>query len=170
MVRVAGRSNARPHNFRFVEEEASQELSVRVDVWTWATRLFKTRSLSGAACKKEQVLVNGQRCRPSRQIRVGDKVEVKRGFLTRTVEVKALLSKRVGAPKVDEYLVDLTPPEMYEAAAEMARQAREVAPQREAGAGRPTKRERRDLDEIMEEAVEERESFEAFVKSFTRRK
>ncbi|MEM6279112.1 MAG: S4 domain-containing protein [Verrucomicrobiota bacterium] len=151
-----------------MENDSNEEMSVRVDVWTWATRLFKTRALSGAACKKEQVLVNGQRCRPSRQVRIGDTIKVSRGFLTRTVEVKALLSKRVGAPKVDEFLIDRTPDEMYEAAAEAARQVREETPTREAGRGRPTKRERRDLDELMEIAAEEQESFEAFVKSFTR--
>ncbi|MEM1442166.1 MAG: S4 domain-containing protein [Verrucomicrobiota bacterium] len=150
-----------------METESNQEASVRVDIWTWATRLFKTRSLSGAACKKEQILVNGQRCRPSRQVRVGDRIEITRGFLVKTVEVKALLSKRVGAPRVKEFLIDHTPEEMYEAASEAARQVREEAPQREAGSGRPTKRERRDLDELMEIAAEEQESFEAFVKSFT---
>ncbi len=168
MARIAGLACAEPRKPISVESETPQDQSVRVDVWTWATRLFKTRALSGAACKKEQILVNGQRCRPSRQIRVGDRLEVKRGLLTRTIEVKALLSKRVGAPVVQEYLIDHTPPEVVEAAAEAARQAREATPQRAAGAGRPTKRERRDLEEIMEEAVEEKESFEAFVKSFTR--
>ncbi|MDF2375463.1 MAG: RNA-binding S4 domain-containing protein [Verrucomicrobiales bacterium] len=152
-----------------MENDQSQDQSVRVDVWTWAVRLFKTRTLSGAACKKEQILVNGQRCRASRQIRVGDRLEVRRGLLTRTVEVKAVLSKRVGAAVVDDYLIDHTPKEVYEAAAEAFKQVREATPQRAAGAGRPTKRERRNLEEIMEEAVEEKEYFESFVKSFTRR-
>lgn len=112
--------------------------------------------------------MNGQRCRPSRQIRVGDRLEVRNGLLTRTVEVGALLSKRVGAPAVGEYLIDHTPPEVYEAAAAIGREVREATPQRAVGTGRPTKRERRDLEEIMQEAVEDREFFEAFVKSFTR--
>lgn len=142
---------------------------MRVDVWTWATRLFKTRDLSAAACKKEQILVNGQRCRASRHIRVGDRLEVRRGLLTRTLEVKALLSKRVGAAVVEDYLIDHTPREVYEAAEEAFKQAREATPRRASGSGRPTKRERRNLEEIMEEAVEEKEQFESFVKSFTRR-
>lgn len=141
---------------------------MRVDIWTWAVRLFKTRDLSGAACKKEQILINGQRCRASRHVRVGDRLEVRRGVLTRSLEVKAILSKRVGAAVVDDYVIDHTPQEVYEAAAEAMRQARDATPQRASGSGRPTKRERRELEEIMEEAVEERESFEAFVKSFTR--
>lgn len=143
---------------------------MRADVWTWAVRLFKTRSLSGAACRKEQILINGQRCRPSRQVRVGDLLEVRRGLLTRTVEVRALLSKRVGAKRVEEFLIDRTPPEVYEAAAEAIRVAREAAPRRDVGSGRPTKRERRSLDELMEESEEDLASFEEFVKSFTRRR
>ncbi|MDF1823229.1 MAG: RNA-binding S4 domain-containing protein [Verrucomicrobiales bacterium] len=142
--------------------------SVRVDVWTWAVRLYKTRDLAGAACKKEQIVINGQRCRPSRHVRVGDRLEVRRGILTRSLEVRAILSKRVGAAVVDDFLIDHTPQEVYDAAAEAMAQAREATPRRESGSGRPTKRQRRELEEIMEEAVEERESFEAFVKSFTR--
>lgn len=149
-------------------KDNTQIESVRVDVWTWAVRLFKTRDLAGAACKKEQVLINGQRCRPSRHVRVGDRLEVRRGILTRSIEVKVLLSKRVGAAVVEDYLIDHTPQEVYDAAAESMRQAREATPQRESGSGRPTKRQRRELEDIMEEAVEDRESFEAFVKSFTR--
>ncbi len=152
------------------EKQSEKEESVRVDVWAWSVRLFKTRTLAGAACKKEQLLVNGSRCKASRQVRMGDEVQVRRGVLTRTVEVKALLSKRVGAKVVDDYLIDRTPPEEYEKAAEAARLVRTVQPVREAGTGRPTKRERRSLDEVMNEAVEDNEQFEQFVKSFTRRR
>jgi len=141
-----------------------------VDVWAWSVRLYKTRALAGAACKKEHLLVNGSRCKASRQVRVGDKIQVKRGVLTRTVEVKGLLSKRVGAKLVDEYVIDLTPPEEYDKAAEVAWLARTVQPVREAGTGRPTKRERRSLDEVMNEAAEDNANFEEFVKSFTRRR
>lgn len=150
---------------------ANQELDgVRVDIWTWAVRLYKTRALSGAACKKEQVLVNGQRCRPSRQVRVGDVIEVKKGLLVKTVEVRALLIKRVGAKRVEEFLIDRTPPEVYEAAVEAIRLARESTPQRDAGTGRPTKRERRSLDELMIDSEEDMANFEEFVKSFTRKR
>lgn len=148
----------------------SGQESVRIDVWAWAVRLFRTRALSGAACKKEQILVNGQRCRPARQVRAGDRIEVRRGLLTRSLEVKAVLQKRIGAKLVDQYVIDLTPPEVYEDAAEAIRLAREVTPQREAGSGRPTKRERRSLDELMEESVENMAEFEEFVKSFTKRR
>ena len=152
------------------EKQPAKEESVRVDVWAWSVRLFKTRALAGAACKKEQLLVNGSRCKASRQVRIGDEVQVKRGVLTRTVQVKALLSKRIGAKVVDDCVSDLTPPEAYEKAAEAARLARTVQPVREAGTGRPTKRERRSLDEVMNEAAEDNANFEEFVKSFTRRR
>ncbi len=142
--------------------------SVRVDIWTWAVRMFKTRSLSGAACKKEQILINGLRCRPSRQVRVGDVLEVRRGLLTRTVEVRAVLTKRVGAKRVEEFLIDRTPKEVYEAAAEAIRMSEESTPQREAGSGRPTKRQRRELEVAMEGEDVEDVSFEEFIKAFTR--
>ncbi|MEX2579881.1 MAG: S4 domain-containing protein [Verrucomicrobiales bacterium] len=150
------------------KSETGSEERVRVDVWTWAVRLFKTRSLAAAACKNARLLVNGERCRPAKKIGVGDEIQVKRGVLTRTVEVKGPLQKRVGASRVDDFLIDRTPPEEYERAAEVARATRETTVQREAGAGRPTKKDRRDLDELMEDAAEEKEAFERLLKSFSR--
>ncbi len=140
-----------------------------MDSWAWAVRLFKTRALAGSACRKERLLVNGSRCKASRQVRIGDEILVRRGMLTQTVRVKALLSKRIGAKLVTDYLQDLTPAEEYEKSAEAAKHVRINQPVREAGTGRPTKRERRSLDEVMNEATEENKQFEAFVKSFTRR-
>lgn len=90
-------------------------------------------------------------------------------MLTQTVRVKALLSKRIGAKLVTQYLQNLTPAEEYEKFAKVVKQVRINQPVREAGTGRPTKRERRSLDEVMNESTEENEQFEAFVKSFTRR-
>jgi len=154
------------------DSTSGEDSGVRVDRWTWAVRLFKTRSLASAACRKSQLLVNGQRCRPSRRVRVGDQVQVTRGRLTRTVEVGALLEKRVGAKRVEEFLVDHTPAEEYQRAAEIARRSRETAPMREPGTGRPTKRERRELDELMhgesepEPGEEDDASFEEFLRSF----
>lgn len=154
-----------------MEERDEEKIeSVRVDLWTYSVRLFKTRSQASAACRKAHLLVNDQRCRPSRHIRVGDTLKVKRGFLTRTVEVKELLEKRVGAKVVDDYLIDQTPAEEYERAAEIAKASREVAPKSDAGAGRPTKRDRRNLDELMEEAAAEKDHFDQFVKTIRKRR
>ncbi|MDF1740250.1 MAG: RNA-binding S4 domain-containing protein [Verrucomicrobiales bacterium] len=146
-------------------DQEKQE-SVRVDVWIWAVRLFKTRTMAAAACKNQQVLINGGRCKPARQVRIGDKIVIKRGIMTRTVEVKAILEKRVGAKLVDDFLIDHTPPEEYQQATEAARYGRSAVPQREPGSGRPTKRERRELDDVMSEMSEVDVSFEDFLKSF----
>ena len=142
---------------------------MRVDTWAWAVRLFKTRNLAAASCRKEQLRVNGQPCRPSRKIRIGDLVELESDFLVRRFEVKALLAKRVGAKRVEEFCTDRTPPEDYEAAAKAARERHQVTPQRESGSGRPTKRERRDLDEAMNQE-DDPLSFEDFVRAFTRKR
>jgi ribosome-associated heat shock protein Hsp15 len=151
------------------DEANNTDESVRVDVWTWAVRLYKTRTIAATACKREQLLVNGARCKPARHVRIGDLIEVRRGPLTLTVEVKALLTKRVGAKMVEEFAIDQTPPEVCVAAKEARQLARKTMPQREAGTGRPTKRERRELDELMADAAEEQADFEEFVKSFTKR-
>lgn len=136
-----------------------------MDVWTWAARLFKSRSIASSACKKSQVMVNDQRCKPSRQVRVGDRIEVTKGVLVLTVEVKAILHKRVGAKLVGEYLIDHTPLSTYQKAGEISRRKRLSGPKREAGSGRPTKRERRELDQLEAEATDDLESFEKFARA-----
>lgn len=142
--------------------------SVRLDLWAWSVRLYKTRTLAAAACKKAQILVNGQRCRAARQIRIGDEIRVRQGLLERILEVKGLLHRRVAAKEVAAYLADHTPPEEIARVAELERTARESAPWREAGTGRPTKRDRRDLDGLAEEAPAP--TFEEFVRAFVKRK
>lgn len=152
------------------DSEKDQPDSVRVDIWAWSVRLFKTRSLVAAACKNGNLTVNDQRCRPAKKVRVGDMVSVKRGVLRRTVEIRAMLEKRVGAGLVDDFLIDRTPPEEYERASEISRAIREGALQREAGAGRPTKKDRRDLDELMRDLSEEKEDFDRMVKAFKKKR
>ncbi|MCB1061689.1 MAG: RNA-binding S4 domain-containing protein [Verrucomicrobiae bacterium] len=139
--------------------------SVRVDVWLWAVRLFKTRTLAAEACKKNQVSVNGQRVKPARQVRVGDELIVKKGALVRTVAVRALLSKRVAAKEVESYLEDRTTEEAWAAAAEARQRQKEGGLSRDDGAGRPTKKERRELDDIMVEAEEREALFRKLAKS-----
>jgi ribosome-associated heat shock protein Hsp15 len=147
---------------------ANSEDSVRLDLWAWSVRLYKTRTLAAAACKKSQILVNGQRCRAARQVRVGDEIRVRQGMFERIIEVRALLHRRVAAKEVPAYLADLTPPEEIARVAELERAAREVMPQREAGTGRPTKRERREIDGLADETPSP--SFEEFVRAFMKRK
>ena len=150
------------------EAEMVEPEGARADVWLWAVRLFKTRTLASEACRNHQIRVNGQGVKPSRQIRPDDRLKVKKGFLTRTVRVKAVLNRRVGARKVEDYLEDLTPPETYEEAREAYRQAKEAVPLRDAGAGRPTKKERRDLDELVDEAEQKEEFMRKVMKSVKR--
>lgn len=161
-------------NLSVVEEKTKKtDESVRIDLWAWATRLYKSRTLAAAACKKSQLLVNGQRCRASRRLRLGDEVSVRQGLLTRTFEVTELLHRRVSAKVVDRFRRDLTPPEEYARVAELNRLHRESVPFRESGTGRPTKRERRELEEFEEHLASELPSseptFDEFVKAFNHR-
>ena len=143
---------------------------MRVDLWAWAVRLFKTRTIAAAACKKSHILINGQRCRAAKQVRVGDEIKVRQGLLTRTVVVGGILKRRVSAKDAPDYLIDLTPESEYLRVAEIVKEGRESAPRREAGAGRPTKRDRREIEEFGGESAHETPSFEEFVKAFVRRR
>jgi len=109
-----------------------------VDVWLWAVRAYKTRSAATAGCKGGHVRVNGAAAKPATPVRVGDRVEAHIGR-ERVLEVVRLIDKRVGAAVAAECFVDHSPP-----VPETEREAPVFA--RERGAGRPTKRERRDLD------------------------
>jgi ribosome-associated heat shock protein Hsp15 len=115
--------------------------SARVDAWVWAVRLAKTRSAATAACKAGHVQVNGERAKPAQPVRIGDEVRLRSTDVERTVTVARLVSKRVGAVIAAECFVDLTPP---------APPKEEVPTTvlRDRGAGRPTKRERRDLERL----------------------
>lgn len=137
---------------------------VRIDQWAWAVRLARTRALVATACEKGALLVNGQRCRPAKRVRVGDTISFVTPDLTRTFVIVGLLKRRVGASRVADYLTETTPPELL-AAASASRQTRVAAPRRESGTGRPTKRDRRNLEELMEDAVADQEDFWEFVKA-----
>ena len=112
--------------------------TTRVDVWLWAVRLYKTRSAATAACRGGHVRVNRAPAKASTQVKIGDRVEA---FVERPriLEVVAIIDKRVGAAVAAKNMIDLSPP-----APVVKRQPR--MPKREPGAGRPTKRERRQLD------------------------
>lgn len=146
-----------------------KEETSRADVWIWAARLFKTRPLAAGACKNSQVIINGGTCKPSRQIRIGDRIEVTKGPLTVTVEVKAVLNKRVGAKLISNYLIDHTPEEVYQQAGEIARRKRQSGPMREPGSGRPTKRERREMEELEADSADDFEAFEKFVRAIDKK-
>ncbi|MCB2412919.1 RNA-binding S4 domain-containing protein [Demequina sp. TTPB684] len=115
--------------------------SVRADAWVWAVRLYKSRTQATMACRAGHVRVNGDRAKAATHVKVGDRVVVRAGGIDRVVEVRQLLAKRVGAEPAAAAYVDHTPapppPEF-------------VAPPalRDRGSGRPTKKERRQLDKL----------------------
>lgn len=115
----------------------------RIDKWLWAARIYKTRSMAAAACKKRQISLNGAQLKPSRTVRVGDIINVKKPPITYSFKIKQTIEKRVGAKLIPEILENVTPPEQYELL-EMNRISGFI--DRARGTGRPTKKERRSLD------------------------
>ena len=118
---------------------------VRIDKWMWAVRLFKTRSLAAEACKKGRVSIGGSCVKPSRTVRVGDVIEVRKPPVTFSFRVLDLTESRMGAPLVPRFMENITPPEQYEIL-EMNRISGFV--DRARGLGRPTKKERRDWEQF----------------------
>lgn len=117
-------------------------ITARVDAWMWAVRLYKTRSAATAACRAGHVRVNGERVKAAQSIRIGDEIRMRGDGLERIVQVRRLVVKRVGAPVAAECLNDLTPPPP-------PKEQIAVIAQRDRGAGRPTKRDRRELDKLF---------------------
>ncbi|MGW4578064.1 RNA-binding S4 domain-containing protein [Rhodococcus aetherivorans] len=115
--------------------------SVRVDSWTWAVRLFKTRSAAAAACRGGHVRVNDVPAKPSQPVKVGDEVRVRVAGAERIVRVTQLLAKRVGAPVAAQAYEDHSPPPP-------PKEILASIPRRDRGTGRPTKRDRRELDRL----------------------
>ncbi|EKY01284.1 RNA-binding S4 domain-containing protein [Porphyromonas catoniae] len=129
----------------------------RVDKWLWAVRIFKTRSIATDACKKGRVAVGGTVVKPSRMIHVGDIVSVRKPPIEYSFRVIQLLGSRVGAKRVEEFMQNVTPREQYELL-ELQRVSGFV--DRAKGLGRPTKKDRRDLDQFAEELPEGIEIFD----------
>lgn len=114
---------------------------VRVDAWVWGVRMYKTRSAAGAACRAGHVKVNGERAKPATPVSPGDEVAVRLPEQDRVLEVVRLITKRGSAAVAAECYVDRSPPPPpKELSAPVAR--------RDRGAGRPTKRERREIDRL----------------------
>ncbi|GAA2016480.1 RNA-binding S4 domain-containing protein [Microbacterium ulmi] len=112
--------------------------SARVDAWLWAVRVYKTRSAATAACRAGHVRVNGERAKAAQPVHPGDELRVRISGFDRILVVRAPISKRVGAEPAAAALEDRTPP----------RDPVPVLAKRDRGAGRPTKRERREIDRL----------------------
>ena len=122
-------------------------LKVRIDRWLWAVRLFKTRSIATEACRGGKVRIRDDKVKPSYALKIGDVVEVQSGAITKTLKAVGLIEKRVGAKRVPDYMEDLTPPEEYELLRQTAAQR---VLRRDKGLGRPTKRDRRKIEQLFE--------------------
>lgn len=120
----------------------------RIDKWLWAMRVFKTRTIATDACKKGRVTMGGTAVKPSRPVKAGDVVEVRKPPMTYTFRVKAVTGNRLGAKLVPEYLENITPQSQYELL-EMTRISGFV--DRRKGLGRPTKRDSRELARFRED-------------------
>ena len=119
--------------------------SVRIDKYLWSMRIYKTRTISAEECEKHRILVNGAEVKPSRHVKVGDTLTVKKLPMVYTYSIIQLVDRRQPASLVKNYIVDTTPQEELDKA-EMNRMTTFV--QRDRGAGRPTKKERRVLEKI----------------------
>ena len=117
-------------------------MTARVDSWLWAVRVFKTRSAATAACRAGHVRVNGDRAKAAQPVAVGDEIRVRISGFDRVLEVREVIAKRVGAPVAALSYIDNSPP--LPTPEETA-----LLPHRDRGAGRPTKRERREIDKLL---------------------
>lgn len=121
--------------------------AVRIDKWLWAVRIFKTRTIAAEACNKGRIQIDNISVKPSRMIRIGDVVQVKKPPITFSFEVIDLSEKRMGAKLVPQFMKNVTSPEEYEIL-ELNKLSGFIDRQR--GSGRPTKKERRDLEQYTE--------------------
>lgn len=121
---------------------------VRIDKWLWAVRLFKTRTIAIEACKKNRITIKGMNIKPSRMIKVGEVIEIRKPPVTYSFEVLALTERRMGAKLVPDFRKDVTPQSELDIL-EMTKVSGFV--DRARGTGRPTKKDRRDLESFIED-------------------
>lgn len=122
---------------------------VRIDKWLWAVRIFKTRTAANDACSSGRVRVGGSPAKPAQRISVGDEVAVRTRGVTRTYRVAKLIDKRVGAAVAAECYEDLTPPEARPPARSRQQRIDAAWAERARGSGRPTKRDRRQMERFL---------------------
>lgn len=125
---------------------------LRIDKYLWAIRLFKTRSLATDACNAGRVKLNGQNIKPSYAVKVGETFQVQKGIERKTIKVIGLLKQRVDAKTAVQFYQDLTPEEETQA---YKSAFHSPILRRDRGAGRPTKRDRREIDNLRDELQEE---------------
>jgi ribosome-associated heat shock protein Hsp15 len=127
-------------------------MGCRIDKFAWSVRLAKTRSQSAEAISKGKIRLNGQHVKPAREVKLGDEVQVIRHTATFTFRVIQLLEQRVGAKLAVDYVVDITPDEERE---KLKTYSLAQSTYRQHGSGKPTKKDRRDLGDFMDDWFEE---------------
>lgn len=125
---------------------------MRVDKYLWCVRYFKTRNIASTACRKGHVRVNGQSAKPSREVYPTDKIVLRKDQIDYQLTVLDIPESRVGAKLVDIYRIDTTPKEAFEHS-ELLQYSKDYY--RKKGTGRPTKKDRRDIDDYLDDAPKE---------------
>ena len=122
-------------------------MAVRIDKYLWAIRMYKTRSIASEACRTGKVKIDGQAIKASREAKLGDLIELRTGQMNKVIEIKEIIKNRVKGTLAIEKYIDKTPAEELERL-EMIRKMK--TEHRDRGAGRPTKKERREIDRIKD--------------------
>ena len=125
----------------------AEKHNTRIDKWVWAVRIFKTRAQATEACAGGKVKIDGTAVKASRKIQAGDVIQVRKGVIKFMYKVLKIAEKRMGAKLVPDFLEDITPEEEL---AKMESAHKQPLQTREKGQGRPTKRERRKIDQLRE--------------------
>ena len=131
--------------------------STRIDKFLWSIRVFKTRADATEACKGGKVTVNGQDAQPSKEVKGGDMISVRKGAIHYTYKVLLPIEKRQGAKEVEKYAQNLTPESELK---KMNAPVETFFVKRDRGAGRPTKKERREMDDLYTTLWESSDSFD----------
>ena len=124
-------------------------MAVRIDKFLWSVRLFKTRSDAADAVKNNKVLIDGVTIKPSRDVIVGNVISIKKPPIVYSYRVKELIGNRQGAKLVPQYIDNVTPPEELK---KLELASLESFAVRDRGAGRPTKRDRRDIESFLDDS------------------
>lgn len=127
-------------------------MACRLDKFAWSVRLAKTRSQSAVAVNKGKIRLNNESVKPSKEVKIGDVVQIIKHTSTFSYKVIQQLDKRVGAKLVADYIIDITPPEEIE---KLRMYSLAQSGYREYGTGKPSKKDRRDLDGFLDEWIEE---------------
>ena len=132
------------------EKKLKYQESARLDKWLWAARIFKTRSMAADACKNGRVTVGGANAKPSRTVKAGETISVKKPPITYSFKILNAIETRVGAKLIPQVYEDATDPKQYEL---LERSRISGFIDRARGMGRPTKKDRRAMDAFVEPAV-----------------